>query len=110
LSRASAGTYKRLSSCHHAGGRHDPVAIVRGLPMFGSRDGKREPPPWMKPRAVEQPESGHHRIACGESCKVTRDGRTREGMIWNLSVLGVYLVMEAPLPTLGETVMLTFNL
>lgn len=78
--------------------------------MFRSKDAKREPPPWMKPRAIDKPASGHHRIACGESCTVTREGRSREGMIWNLSVVGVYLVMEAPLPPEGETVQLRFNL
>jgi hypothetical protein len=78
--------------------------------MFRSKDAKREAPPWMKPRAIHKPASGHHRIACGESCTVTREGRSREGMIWNLSVVGVYLVMEPPLPPEGETVQLRFNL
>jgi hypothetical protein len=72
----------------------------------------REVKPAMKPRPhpLEQPASGHHRIACGESCEVAAGGQRRQGMIWNLSVVGVYLVLAAPFPATGETVVLTFNL
>jgi PilZ domain-containing protein len=63
-----------------------------------------------KPHPLEQPASGHHRIACGESCSVTFGGQRREGLIWNLSVVGVYLVMGTPLPAAGESVLLTFTL
>ena len=64
----------------------------------------------MKPQPLEQPASGHHRIACGESCDVTIGGQRRQGMIWNLSVVGVYLVMATPLPAAGESLLLTFTL
>jgi hypothetical protein len=70
----------------------------------------REVKPAMKPHPLEQPASGHHRIACGESCDVAEGGQHRQGMIWNLSVVGVYLVLPAPVPVAGETVLLTFNL
>lgn len=63
-----------------------------------------------KPQPLEQPTSGHHRIACGETCDLTVEGQRRQGMIWNLSVVGVYLVMPPPLPAAGETLLLTFTL
>ena len=69
----------------------------------------REVKPAMKPHPLEQPASGHHRIACGEPCEVAVGGLRRQGMIWNLSVVGVYLVLPAP-PAAGETVVLTFAL
>jgi hypothetical protein len=64
----------------------------------------------MKPHPLEQPASGHHRIACGESCEISIGGQRRQGMIWNLSVVGVYLVLSPPLPAPGETMTLTFTL
>jgi hypothetical protein len=64
----------------------------------------------MKPHPLEQPASGHYRIACGESCDVTIGGQKRQGLIWNLSVVGVYLVLSSPLPAAAETLLLTFTL
>jgi Tfp pilus assembly protein PilZ len=73
-------------------------------------DGDPEVRPAMKPRPMEQPASGYHRIACGETCEVAMDDQHREGIIWNLSVVGVYVVLGSPLPAVGETVILTFTL
>jgi len=70
----------------------------------------REGIPAMKPHPMEQPASGHHRIACGEACEVSIGPLHRQGMIWNLSVVGVYLVLAPPLPAPGETVSLSFRL
>ena len=64
----------------------------------------------MKPHPIEQPTTGHNRIACGESCDLTIGGERRQGMIWNLSVVGIYLVMGTPLPAAGETLLLSFTL
>jgi hypothetical protein len=64
----------------------------------------------MKPQPLEQPASGYHRIACGESCEVSAGDQRREGLIWNLSVVGVYLVLSPPLPTAGEMLLMTFTL
>jgi hypothetical protein len=64
----------------------------------------------MKPHPIEQPASGHNRIACGEACDVTLGGERRQGMVWNLSVVGVYLVLPPPLPEPVQTLLLTFTL
>jgi PilZ domain-containing protein len=66
--------------------------------------------PVLKPHPMEQPASGHHRIACGEACEVLVGSERRQGMIWNLSVVGVYLVLADPLPAAGAEVTLTFTL
>jgi PilZ domain len=66
--------------------------------------------PAMKPGPMEQPASGHHRIACGEPCEVTLGADRRQGMIWNVSVVGVYCVLSTPMPAPGETVRLSFTL
>jgi hypothetical protein len=70
------------------------------------RDGE----PVMKPHPMEQPASGHSRIACGEACELSLGADRRQGMIWNLSVAGVYVVLADPLPPPGAEVTLTFTL
>lgn len=70
----------------------------------------RQVSPAMKTHPLDQPASGHYRIACGEACEITLGGQRRTGMIWNLSVVGVYLVLGPPLPAPGEPMMLTFTL
>jgi PilZ domain-containing protein len=70
----------------------------------------REPRPALKPRPLEQPASGYHRIACGEPCAVACGGQRRQGLVWNLSVVGVYLVLEPPLPAPGDALLLSFTL
>ena len=75
---------------------------------MGPRLGK--PTPALKPRPLEQPASGYHRIACGEPCEVLYEDRKRRALVWNLSVVGVYVVLEPPLPAMGDTLLLTFTL
>lgn len=65
----------------------------------------------VRPRQIAQPASGHHRIACGEPCELyPGSGSARNGTIWNLSVVGVYLVVAPPLPPVGASLLLTFAL
>jgi hypothetical protein len=57
---------------------------------------KRRPKPVPLTSAVK----GEERIACGERCEfelVGKDG-TREGIIWNVSVAGLYLVLQTDIP------------
>ena len=58
--------------------------------------------PWM-------PRSGAVRIACVEACELETRAGKRTAMLWNVSVLGVYLVID-PLPEIGETLRVTFHL
>jgi PilZ domain-containing protein len=49
---------------------------------------------------------GAERIACGERCEFEVDGadgskQTREGVVWNVSEAGVYLVLPADIPEVG---------
>ncbi|HUG53890.1 MAG TPA: PilZ domain-containing protein [Vicinamibacteria bacterium] len=64
----------------------------------------------MKPRPLEQPASGHHRIACGEPCDLLLGTQRLQALVWNISVVGVYVVMAPPLPAPGETLRLSFTL
>ena len=70
----------------------------------------KEVSPAMKPQPMEQPTTGHYRIACGEPCEVSLGAERRQGMVWNVSVVGVYCVLSPPLPAPGEIVRLTFTL
>lgn len=58
---------------------------------------------------MKQPHSGHFRIAYVEPCTLTCDGQSRAASIWNLSVVGVYLVL-ADAPAVGTAVSLLFKL
>lgn len=63
------------------------------------------------PGGIDQPRSGHYRLACAAPCEVLSfDGYRGRGTIWNLSVLGVYAVLPPPLPLVGRSVLLTFLL
>ena len=49
---------------------------------------------------------GAERIACGERCEFEIDAadgskQTREGVVWNVSEAGVYLVLPADIPEVG---------
>jgi len=63
----------------------------------------RKPPP--KP-PVPPPLKGADRIACGELCEFEVAGTdgTREGIIWNLSVAGLYLVLQTDIPEVDAPV------
>jgi hypothetical protein len=63
-----------------------------------------------KPAPFNQPFSGFYRIACNVPCRLEAGGAAREGVVWNVSTLGVYLVLSPPLPDVGETVGLRFQL
>jgi hypothetical protein len=78
--------------------------------MFELRLPSREVSPVMRPRPLEQPASGHHRIACGEPCDVTLGTTHIQALVWNLSVVGAYVVLPAPLPAPGEPIRLSFAL
>jgi len=59
--------------------------------------GFKQPP---KPVPIAPAAKGAERIACGERCEFEVAGTegTREGIIWNLSVAGVYLVLQTDIP------------
>jgi hypothetical protein len=62
--------------------------------------------PWW----LHQPASGVRRIACTEPCDLGLESDGRHGVIWNVSVLGVYLVVDMPIPAMGEVHRLSFTL
>jgi len=53
-----------------------------------------------KPVPLSPALKGAERIACGERCEFEVAGAdgTREGIIWNLSVAGLYLVLQTEIP------------
>jgi PilZ domain len=59
--------------------------------------GFKQPP---KPVPIAPAAKGAERIACGERCEFEVAGTegTREGIVWNLSVAGVYLVLQTDVP------------
>jgi len=58
---------------------------------------------------VKQPNSGNFRIAYVEPCTVSWDAQSRAASVWNLSVVGVYLVLPDA-PSVGTPVSLLFKL
>jgi hypothetical protein len=50
------------------------------------------------------------RIACSEPCDIGLESDGRHGVIWNVSALGVYLVLDLPIPNSGEVLRLSFAL
>jgi hypothetical protein len=62
--------------------------------------GFKQPP---KPVPIEK---GAERIACGERCEfeVAGSSNPREGIIWNLSVAGLYLVVQTDIPAVDTVV------
>ena len=63
------------------------------------------------PWALRQPASGYRRIVCSEPCRVSVDtAGDLEGVVWNLSVRGAYLILATPFPEVGEALRLTFPL
>jgi hypothetical protein len=63
-----------------------------------------------KPPSFPQPFTGFYRIACNVACRVEQKGAVREGVVWNVSTLGLYLVLPPPLPELGELLEVHFCL
>ena len=58
---------------------------------------------------LKRPKSGQMRIACCEPCQIDYGEEVFQGTIWNVSVLGVYLVLHHALET-GRTLSLNFRL
>jgi hypothetical protein len=56
------------------------------------------------------PASGHYRIACDEPCEVQFANLRTEGIVWNVSTVGAYLLLNGPLPEPGSVLRLTFSL
>jgi len=61
-------------------------------------------------KSLKQPSSGFFRIACSEPCEFGRHEEVQKGILWNVSVLGAYVVFKSPLPAVGETGLLSFCL
>jgi hypothetical protein len=59
--------------------------------------------------ALPQPHSGFRRIACNEPCIITDAAGARDGIVWNLSVVGAYIVTPR-LPREGEQIQISFSL
>jgi hypothetical protein len=57
---------------------------------------------------LNQPASGHLRIACSEPCEVGVAERNA-GIVWNLSTVGLYVVLES-MPGMGDLLHLSFAL
>jgi hypothetical protein len=59
-----------------------------------------------------QPKSGFLRVACNEPCTITpaEGGTARSGVVWNMSVRGLYLVLQEPMPRVGDALDVTFVL
>ena len=55
---------------------------------------------------------GAERIACGERCEFEVAGvdGSREGVIWNLSVAGLYLVLPEDIPNVGTGLRVSLRL
>jgi PilZ domain-containing protein len=59
--------------------------------------GFKQPP---KPVPIAPASKGAERIACGERCEFEVAGAdgTREGIVWNVSVAGLYIVLQTDIP------------
>jgi hypothetical protein len=62
-----------------------------------------------RPSPLNQPQSGFWRIACCEPCVVAQPGGIEQGVIWNLSIVGAYVVTQPPRNE-GERLELSFTL
>jgi hypothetical protein len=64
--------------------------------------GFKQPP---KPVPIEPALKGAERIACGERCEFEVIGTERrgEGIIWNLSTAGLYLVLQSDIPEVDSS-------
>lgn len=57
---------------------------------------------------TRQPESGYFRMPMYAPCEIDLTGEPTEGTLWNLSALGAYVALTAPLPDIGSTVRVSF--
>jgi Tfp pilus assembly protein PilZ len=64
--------------------------------------------PWIKGQAAARDSglAGKQRIALCERCEfeLAGTGAFREGVVWNLSAVGLYLVVRTDIPPLGAAV------
>jgi PilZ domain-containing protein len=61
--------------------------------------------------ALNQPYSGFRRIACAEPCVLTDADGAHEGVVWNVSVVGAYVVTSEPAwPREGQQIEISFSL
>jgi CheY-like chemotaxis protein/Tfp pilus assembly protein PilZ len=67
------------------------------------------PAPQRTEESLTQPTSGAKRIPCGEPCDIIGAGGTWHGLVWNLSVKGLYVVLAVPFK-IGDTLKLQFSL
>jgi hypothetical protein len=53
-----------------------------------------------EPQPREAPPKGHERIALCERCtfEIAGTGATRDGVVWNVSAVGLYLVVHSDIP------------
>ena len=58
---------------------------------------------------MNQPYSGYKRIACSTPCTIKDTEGVRAGVVWNLSVVGAYVVGGA-MPRAGGHIHLSFSL
>jgi len=65
--------------------------------------GFKRPP---KPRPLEAGSMGAERIALCERCEfeIAGSGNPREGIVWNLSAIGLYLVVQDDIPPMDAAV------
>jgi hypothetical protein len=64
----------------------------------------------MLPAAVLRPASGHDRVPIREACEIRDRGAVREGTVWNISRLGLYLATPSPIPAVGQRLAIVFPL
>ena len=77
------------------------------LCSLGRRIGSDASPP--RSAALNQPYSGFRRIACDQPCVITDAEGARDGVLWNLSVIGAYVVTPV-MPSEGQEVRISFSL
>jgi hypothetical protein len=63
----------------------------------------------LNPTSQDAGRKGSERIALCERCEfeIAESGNPREGVTWNLSPVGLYLVVQADIPPMDATVHVT---
>jgi hypothetical protein len=64
----------------------------------------------MPPSSMPPLGRGQQRIACGTACGVFVEQVRRPGTVWNVSLVGIYVVLADPLPPVDTRVVVTFSL
>ena len=57
-----------------------------------------------------QPVSGYVRVPGNDPCEIRVRGDVRKGTVWNISVLGVFVAIDPPLPSIGDLLELSFRI